>query len=64
MVDDRDTSGRIRCIEFGWSRGQAAARNAALAKAGGLSFVSRSKRHVRSLRLLETPEGLSYTSSS
>ncbi|MFQ5645030.1 MAG: glycosyltransferase, partial [Thiogranum sp.] len=35
MVDSRDTSGRIRRIEFGWSRGQAAARNTALAEARG-----------------------------
>ncbi|HHH42529.1 MAG TPA: glycosyltransferase, partial [Gammaproteobacteria bacterium] len=35
MVEERDPAGRIRCIEFGWSRGQAAARNTALAEARG-----------------------------
>ena len=32
------------------------------AKPGALVFVSRSKRHVRSLRLLETPKGVGYIS--
>ncbi len=35
LVEERAHSGRIRCIEFGWSRGQAAARNTALAEARG-----------------------------
>ena len=35
LLEGRDAQGRIRCIEFGWSRGQAAARNTALAEARG-----------------------------
>lgn len=35
LVDGRDPHDRIRCIEFGWSRGPAAARNTAFSEARG-----------------------------